>query len=107
MKIKLSQSEFCLLRSQTLSLDDGAGVRIEAQAGTVWVTQDHDLRDVVLQKGQTVTLDGNGPAIVQAFEASRIRLSPPAPAMPARVGFDWAARFVGAFRRALPQSALA
>ena len=46
MNVKISQLEFCLSKRQTLSVADGAGVRIEAQAGTVWVTQDHDLRGV-------------------------------------------------------------
>lgn len=106
MNIKLSQSEFCLSKRQTLSLADGAGVRIEARAGTVWVTQDHDLRDMVLREGEAVTLHGNGQAIVQAFEASRVSLSQPA-AAPARVAADWPARIAGTLRRVLPQPALA
>lgn len=106
MNVKISQSEFCLSKRETLSVDEGAGVRIEAQAGTVWVTQDHDLRDVVLQPGQAVTLERKGRAIVQAFEASRVRLSPPAaPARPHAA--DWTARLAGAWRRLLPQTALA
>ena len=104
MKVKISQSEFCLSKRQTLSLGDGAGVRIEAQSGTVWVTQDHDLRDVVLEPGQAVTLERNGRAIVQALEASRVRLSKPITrARPQTT--NWSARLVGAFRRVMPQTA--
>ena len=75
MNIQLSQSEICLSKRQTLSLLDSAGVRIDARSGAVWVTQDHDRRDIVLRAGESFTLDGRGQAIVQAFEASRVRLT--------------------------------
>ena len=58
MKIQLSQSEIGLQRRQTFSLADGAGVRIAAREGTVWVTQDHDLRDVILHPGEAIVSIG-------------------------------------------------
>lgn len=107
MNIKLSQSDFCLASSETLRLSGAAGVRVEALSGTVWVTQDRDQRDVVLRRGEALTLDRDGPAIVQAFEASQVRLLPPSPAPRIQVSIDWAARIAGALRRALPRAAAA
>ena len=105
MNIRLSQSEFCLSKRQTLSLIGGAGVRIDAHAGTVWVTQDNDRRDVVLSPGESFTLDGPGRAIVQAFEPSRVSLSQPAAAIRRTRAVDWAPRLADALRRLLPRPA--
>ena len=106
MNIQLSQSDICLSKRQMLSLANGAGVRIEARSGAVWVTQDHDRRDIVLRPGESFTLDGRGQAIVQAFEASRVRLTQ-AGAVSAKVRHPgWAERLRNAFERA-PARALA
>ena len=75
MKIQLSQSEIGLQRRQTLSLADGAGVRIAAREGTVWVTQDHDLRDVILAPGEAIVFDRPGRVIVQALGPARVTLA--------------------------------
>ena len=98
MNIKLSQSELCLLPRQTLSFGDAAGVRVEARAGAVWITQDHDLRDVVLKEGESYTLPGDGRAIVQAFGPSRIRLVESAAASRLHDAPGWRVRIGNAFR---------
>ena len=74
MKIKLSQSEICLSQRQTLSLADGTGVRVTADAGSVWVTQENDLRDIVLSAGESVTFKQAGKVIVQALAPARVTL---------------------------------
>ena len=101
MKIRLSQSELCLAKRQTLNLVDAAGVRIDARAGSVWVTQDHDLRDFVLEAGDSLTIDGNGRAIVQALEAARVQLLQPRQATRRARAGDWTTRWRDAFRRRL------
>ena len=107
MNIRLSQSEFCLSKRQTLSLVGAAGFRIDAHAGTVWVTQDHDRRDVVLSPGESFTLDGPGQAIVQAFEPSRVSLTQPTAEVRRTPALDWAPRLADALRRLLPRPAWA
>jgi hypothetical protein len=57
MNIRLSQAEFCLSKRLTLSIFDGAGVRVDARAGVVWFTRDNDRRDGVLQAGESILLD--------------------------------------------------
>ena len=105
MNITLTQSELSLSRRQTLSLADGAGVRIDARTGSVWVTQDHDQRDIVLRPGESFTLDGPGQAIVQAFEPSRIRLTQPLAVLPRVRRPGWGERLRDAFERLLPRAA--
>ncbi|WP_161603762.1 DUF2917 domain-containing protein [Noviherbaspirillum massiliense] len=40
------------------------GWTVQAVSGMVWVTQDDDLRDIVLQAGESFTLDRNGGALL-------------------------------------------
>jgi hypothetical protein len=79
MKVHLSATELCLSPRQTLSLVDAAGVRITAYQGSLWLTQDHDVRDIVLRAGESFTVDAQGVVIVQALDAARIGLGQPRP----------------------------
>ena len=107
MKIQLSQSEIGLTKRQTLSLRDGAGVRIEARCGVVWVTQDHDVRDIVLRAGESFTLDAPGQAIVQALEPARLRLTQVVAASAHVRRSGWADRVRDAFAHPLARPAWA
>jgi hypothetical protein len=75
MKIKLSQSEVCLPKRQTLTLANAAGVRIVARSGVVWVTQDRDSRDTVLNPGESVAFETPDRVIVQALAPALVGLS--------------------------------
>ena len=77
MKIRLSHSEVELARRQVMSLADAAGARIVAREGTLWVTQDHDRRDVVLSPGESFDVIGSARVVVQALTAARVRLLAP------------------------------
>lgn len=74
MKIQLTASEFCLANREVLDLDDAVGVRIEARSGAVWVTQEHDRRDLVLKRGESCTIEHTGRTVVQALGSSRVNL---------------------------------
>ena len=50
------------------------GERIECLSGTLWVTQDGDPRDVVLEAGESFEFDRSGRSIVSAFADSRYLL---------------------------------
>jgi hypothetical protein len=50
------------------------GRRIEVVSGAVWVTQDGDRRDVVLQGGDAFDFDRSGAALLSAFADSRYLL---------------------------------
>lgn len=54
---------------------DGIGTEVCAVAGTVWITQEGDQRDVILQPGDRFTLDRAGLALLVALEeAAAVRL---------------------------------
>jgi hypothetical protein len=61
-------------RGAILRIPDPAGSRIECLAGSLWVTQDNDPRDIMLEAGETCELSGRARVLVQALEAARIQL---------------------------------
>jgi len=68
-----------------LTVPDSAGVGIECRRGAVWVTLDHDLRDIVLAPGERFDGTAHRRATVSALEASCIAVSgAEAAAVPAR-----------------------
>ncbi|MEP7058464.1 MAG: DUF2917 domain-containing protein [Caldimonas sp.] len=78
MKIEFSASGVVLAKDQLIRLPRAEGVRIASRRGSVWITQDGDLRDVVLQPGESLVLGRDTPAIVQAFEPALITIAEPA-----------------------------
>ena len=80
-------------------IDNGKGMQVTCVTGVVWVTQEHDSRDIILAAGQSAVLDRRGLAVVFAFKDALITvgvaLQLPAPAgvpAPARAHADraWA-----------------
>ena len=47
------------------------GRRVEVVSGSIWITQDGDLRDIVLQTGEAFDFDRAGDALLSAFADSR------------------------------------
>ena len=71
-----------LPRHVSLALRDRAGDRIECVAGVLWITQDHDPRDIVLTAGRSFRLDRGGRAVVYALDDARLVLHRRAPRRP-------------------------
>lgn len=57
-----------LARRGLISLRDRAGEHIECLDGSLWITQEGDVRDMVLEAGEGFTLDRRGTAVVYALE---------------------------------------
>ena len=79
MRVNAPPFRVSLQWGRPLTVSDGKGTCITARRGTVWITQDTDLRDVVLSGGESFMLEQPALAIVQAFESAEIVISPPAP----------------------------
>jgi hypothetical protein len=100
MKVQLSATELSLQRRQTLSLADPVGVHIAVRRGSLWVTQDHDRRDIVLRTGESITFKVAAPVIVQALDAACIDLSQaPVAARSPRAAQGWLRELGAAFAR--------
>ena len=63
-----------------LTLPDAAGIGIECRSGTLWVTLDHDPRDIVLERGQRYVGDVHRRALVSALGPSSISVTHARPA---------------------------
>lgn len=84
--IETSARIFGLSKRDVLSLKGRRGARIESRSGSVWVTQDGDLRDVVLNAGEAHVLDREGPVLVQALDAAQVVVQPAQTPTPALAG---------------------
>lgn len=56
-----------LLRGGLVRLGDGAGSSVACIEGAVWITQDHDRRDIVLTEGESYVVECPGLTVVCAI----------------------------------------
>jgi hypothetical protein len=73
----LDRAAISLRKGELHRIHDGAGQRIEALSGALWVTIDHDLRDFVVAPGEGLRIDRNGDTIVSALDDARFVLLDP------------------------------
>lgn len=67
MKILLHATEFCLRKGQGLRIIDGGGHKIDCRSGCMWITQDGDTADVLLEKNESLTLAKNNTVYISAI----------------------------------------
>jgi hypothetical protein len=76
-----------LRKGQLLALDGRQGLRIDCREGSLWITQDGEPDDVVLEAGQSHSVSGRQRVLVQALGPARLAVRPPAGA----AGSSWRA----------------
>ncbi len=92
LQLHLSQAVLQIPAHQLLRLTDAGGTRLRAVAGTLWVTLDNDLRDIVLQSGDSLLVDSAQPVLVTALGGSAT-VAVCGPARPAQAGWrHWLGR---------------
>jgi hypothetical protein len=64
-----------LANRAVFTLPDAHEVDIECASGAVWITLDHDRRDIVLEPGQRFRSESHRRALVAALEPSCVRFS--------------------------------
>lgn len=64
-----------LERSALFNLPDAAGVQIVCREGNVWITLDDDLRDYVLEAGDTFVNAEHKRALIYAMRPSTIAIT--------------------------------
>lgn len=75
-----------LSRHEVRAFAGHPGVRIASQRGRVWITQDGDPRDVVIDAGESHALDREGPVYVQALDAAWVLMPVATPSAAAAPG---------------------
>jgi hypothetical protein len=61
-----------LAPGELVQLDGARGTTLRVTRGTLWVTLEDDLRDIVLSAGDTFTVDRGGLTIVEAQGATTV-----------------------------------
>ena len=67
MRLELDAGAVRLGPNQTLRLRDSAGCKVCAVEGSVWITEENQPRDIVLEEGRCYRLRHHGLAIVNAL----------------------------------------
>ena len=55
-------------------IDAGKGLVVQCLTGTLWLTQDNDPRDIVLEAGDGATIERDGLSIVSALSDAQFLL---------------------------------
>lgn len=74
MNLQLEAPVLALEAGQIFSLDDACGTSIEAQAGTVWITEEGEPRDFVVGPGEAFLVTRPGRTLVQAMAPAQVAL---------------------------------
>jgi len=67
MKLELSTGAVRLGANQTIKVVDGAGRTVCAEDGAVWITEENQPKDIVLERGGCYRLRQKGVAIINAL----------------------------------------
>lgn len=61
-------------KGATVSVQRPNGLEVACLQGTLWITHDGDVKDVVLERGQRYVADRNARMLVHALDAAELRL---------------------------------
>ncbi|MGA8051612.1 MAG: DUF2917 domain-containing protein [Burkholderiales bacterium] len=70
----MSVQEFALGIGEMLKLGAARGAAVRVRSGDVWLTQHGDRKDHMLKTGDTMPLNGEGTAIITAYQPTILEL---------------------------------
>ncbi len=74
MKIETNRSILSLAREGLVAIRDGQGTRIVCHAGSLWITQECDVKDSVITAGESFTVRKPGLTLLTALSASELTI---------------------------------
>jgi hypothetical protein len=77
MQIEINSSTLTLTPASVLSVQDGAGTRIVCRSGSLWVTQEGEVKDSVVRAGEVLTIRKPGRTVVSALDTASLMLMGP------------------------------
>lgn len=110
-------SRLSVAKGEMIRLPKPAGATIAVMSGRIWLTQDHDARDIMLSPGDSFEIEGTELVLMEALEPAHIAVLPAVgqTVVPARHRAPSAAPFglppewtggVGAWMPTLPRHAV-
>jgi Protein of unknown function (DUF2917) len=98
MRICTDTSRLVLAAGQVATLHNAQGTHIECLSGWLWITQERDGRDIMLDPGEEVMLDRKGKTVIQSPRQSVVLVTDSrAAAPPARPWRRMAHALLGRF----------
>jgi len=83
MNLMTDKLQSVLRNGQTVCLRDALGMEIQVNEGCLWLTQERDAQDHVIEAGGSFRIDRPGVAVLQALRGVRMEVVPcRAPARP-------------------------
>jgi hypothetical protein len=79
MRTDLNLAAIMLPRRALHRLEDARGQLVSCLTGTLWITQQGDGRDIVLQAGDDALIEHDGLTLLTALEDARFVLTAPVP----------------------------
>jgi len=64
-----------LQQQELLTVRDGKGWKVQSLAGAVWITQEGELDDVILEAGESFTVERDGLTVIQAVGEATVVVS--------------------------------
>lgn len=77
MHIETIRSTVTLARDSLLAVRDGAGTRIICRSGSLWITQEGEIKDTIVGPTDSFTLRKSGLTLVTALQSSSLTLMGP------------------------------
>ena len=74
METSLNHSLIHLGAGELLSVESGRGRCLVVFAGKVWITQEGDIGDYIIDAGESFTFDRHGMALIEALQPARMAL---------------------------------
>ena len=84
MEERIVQRSLGMPRGSMLRIDDGAGVTVYVLQGQLWITEEGNLKDHLVETGQWFRVRRGGTALAHALRRSVVGLSTPDARMTAR-----------------------
>ena len=82
MLIDIPRTRLLLQRGQTSRLPEASATHLCSAEGTLWITVDHDVKDIVLEPGECFVVPNNKGVTVSALSAKAVLDLRPAEARP-------------------------
>ena len=74
MELHIDRPLIALETGQVVTLDDAAGTRVSARYGAVWVTEEGNPNDHIVEPGQELVVRRGGRTVVQALQPAWVAL---------------------------------
>ena len=77
MQIEINRSTLSLAPEGLVAIRDGQGTRILCNTGSLWITQECDVKDAVITAGESFTVRNRGLTLLTALSAAEVTVIEP------------------------------